>query len=433
MEELKKKALKIEQELKKNGADMAHIAVSRTQTHEFNIANGEFTLFRTMFDDSAAMTAFKNQKKGSAGINKTDDASLEKAAADCVKSAESGVADAAFAIAPKENPRDFENAAYNGDISAFFARSRELLAEIQKRHPKIKLSDTVFKHVKTDKVYRNTNGTEFSSKRGAYCVELGFSALSGGKTTSMNSAGFITDNLDTPFIEMSDVEKQLSDTEKQLELRAFSGKIADGTILLSPKCFGQFLSDIMSNFVSGSVIRDKTSIWLDKLGKQVADKRLTVRFSVDDKRIVSPQKYTADGFIAESYNLIENGILKSFCLDLFNANKTGFPRAKNTDSAVIIDCGKTPLADMVKHIKRGLLVGSFSGGAPGTNGDFSGVAKNSFYIEDGEIKYPVNEVMINGNLSDILMHIGDISSDVVLNGEDVLPYISFSGVVISGK
>lgn len=433
MEDLKKTALKIEQELKKNGADKAHIVVTRSETHEFNISNGEFSLFRTLFNDSIGMTVLKDHKKGSAAINKTDDASIKKAALDCVKSAESGVADEAYDIAPKQENQDFCNAAYNGDIPTFFARSKELLEAITVRHPKIRLSDTVFQHIKMDKFYRNTNGTEFSTKRGWYCVEVSFSALDGDKTTSMNGTGFVTESLDEPFIERSDIEKQLCDTERQLDLRAFDGKITDGTILLTPKCLSQFLGDIMGNFVSGAVIRDKTSIWLNKLGKQVADNRLTIRMTIDDPRIVCPQKYTSDGFIAESYNLIENGILKTFQLDLFNANKTGFERVKNTDSSVVIEGGEKSLESIIKGIKKGLLVGSFSGGAPGTNGDFSGVAKNSFYIEDGEIKYPVNEVMINGNLSDILMNIQDISRDVVCNGEDVLPYISFGGIVISGK
>ena len=163
MEDLKEIALKIERELKKNGADKAHIVVSRSEVHEFNVVNGEFSLFRTLFDDAAGMTVFKDNKKGSAAINKLDDEALEKAAADCIKSAESGVADDAYDIAPKQESREFSNEAYTGDISAFFARAKELLEDIKKRHPKILISDTVFKHVKGDKFYRNTNGTEFLS------------------------------------------------------------------------------------------------------------------------------------------------------------------------------------------------------------------------------------------------------------------------------
>ena len=433
MKDIKAITQKAENELRKRGVDAAHIAVASRVTHEFNIANGEFSLFRTLFDDSLALTAFKDNKKGSVGINKLDDVSIENAVADCVKSAESGVADECYGIAPKQENKTFSNRAYEGDIDTFFARSKELLETIKANYPKIKLSDTVFSHVKVDKVYRNTNGTQADTHSGYYSVSLGFSGLDGEKTTSMNEASFSTLDLDTPFIEMSDIKKQLDDTVKQLDMRAFSGKIDDGIVMLSPACVAQFLGDILSNFVSGAVIRDKTSIWLDKLNKQVADPRLTVRFSTDDPRLVAPQKYTGDGFLAESYNLIENGVLKCFCLDLFNANKTGYERAKNTDTDVIIEGGTASYEDMIKGIKKGLIVGYFAGGQPGTNGDFSGVAKNSFYVEDGKILYPVNEVMINGNLASLLMNIKDISKEVVIDGDGVLPYISVGGVVISGK
>ena len=70
--DIKAIALKAEQAVKNLGAKDAHIAVSHRVTHEFNIANGEFSLFRTMFDDSVGLTVFKDNKKGSVGINKTE-------------------------------------------------------------------------------------------------------------------------------------------------------------------------------------------------------------------------------------------------------------------------------------------------------------------------------------------------------------------------
>lgn len=129
----------------------------------------------------------------------------------------------------------------------------------------------------------------------------------------------------------------------------------------------------------------------------------------------------------------ENGVLKAFMLPLYVANKTGFAPAKNTSSAVVIEGGDTPYSDMIKHIKKGLIVGRFSGGEPGTNGDFSGVAKNSFLIEDGMIRGAVSETMINGNLAELLNSITDISKETVCDGTSVLPYIAFDHVVISGK
>lgn len=95
--------------------------------------------------------------------------------------------------------------------------------------------------------------------------------------------------------------------------------------------------------------------------------------------------------------------------------------------------GDTPYADMIKNVKRGIIVGRFSGGQPGSNGEFSGVAKNSFLVEDGEIKGAVTETMINGNLADMLKNIISISKETVEDGTSVLPYIAVDGIVIAGK
>lgn len=93
----------------------------------------------------------------------------------------------------------------------------------------------------------------------------------------------------------------------------------------------------------------------------------------------------------------------------------------------------TPYADMIKNIKKGIIVGRFSGGNPGPNGDFSGIAKNSFLIEDGEIKGAVSETMINGNLAEMLQNVVAVSKETIADGNCVLPYVAVDKIVISGK
>ena len=61
------------------------------------------------------------------------------------------------------------------------------------------------------------------------------------------------------------------------------------------------------------------------------------------------------------------------------------------------------------------------------------MAKNSFLVEDGQIKGAISETMINGNLAELLNHLVAISKETVADGNMVLPYVAFDGVVISGK
>ena len=61
------------------------------------------------------------------------------------------------------------------------------------------------------------------------------------------------------------------------------------------------------------------------------------------------------------------------------------------------------------------------------------MAKNSYYIENGKIMYPVTETMVSGNLADLFKNIEEVSSERIDYGLTILPYIHASGVTISGK
>ena len=86
---------------------------------------------------------------------------------------------------------------------------------------------------------------------------------------------------------------------------------------------------------------------------------------------------------------------------------------------------------MIKNIDKGILLCRSSGGYPSDAGDFSGVAKNSYYIENGQIKHPLIETMVSGNISDMLLNIRDISNKNINFGNKILPWIAFDGLTIS--
>lgn len=432
MADIKNISEKVKQALSDAGAQKAQYTVTEKEKHEFNVDGGQFSLFRTLFDHSLSITAYKDNKKGSAFINQFDDGSIEEAVKNCIKSSESGIADEAYDIAPKQENEIFRDGAYEPDVDLFFERTRELMRNIQERHPKILMEQMIVSHDKVHTLYQNTNGTEFEVFQGSYSVSLMFSAHEGDATTSFFGTGVSTDSLDRPFIELGSLEKDLADTEAQLTTIPMEGKF-EGTIILTPSSLGEFLGSAVSNFVTDGVILEKTSIWLDKLDKQVADSRITISVCPGDPRIVCGEKFTHDGFKSQDYDLIRNGVLKSFLLSLYVSNKSGFAPAKNSSFSVIIEGGDTPYEEMIKGVKKGLIIGRFSGGQPGINGDFSGVAKNSFLVEDGEIKGAVSETMINGNLAQLLNSLTAVSKETVADGASVLPYMAFEGVVISGK
>jgi PmbA protein len=190
---------------------------------------------------------------------------------------------------------------------------------------------------------------------------------------------------------------------------------------------------LASNYIMGSVIMNGTSQWLNRIGERVASDKVTISLKARDDRLATAEPFTADGYRSEDVTVIGKGVLNTFLLNLYAAKKTGRPVTKNTSMAMVMEAGETPLADMIASMDRGLIVGGFSGGEPGANGEFSGVAKNSFYVEHGRVVGAVTETMINGNLESIFRNVLAVSREQVCDGSSVLPYLCCDGIVISGK
>ena len=417
---------------KELGADTVKASASRSEVREFNVDGGRFSLFRTLFNQSVSITVFKGGKKGAASVNRFDDEAVETVIRDALAAADSSQPDTAWDLCHEPHSYDITDGTPTVDTDKLFTRTEELKNTIAKDYPKILIEQMIVDHTGYEAVTRTSYGAHFCRRSGSYQVSLMFSAHEGEKASSFSGAGFTTESLDTPFIELADIRKALADVEQQVDTEALDGKFV-GTMVLIPDSLGEFFGSALSSFASDISIIDGTSIWKDALGTKVADERLTIASKPRDPRIIGGAYTTGEGFMAEDYNIIENGVLKTFMLSLYAANKTGHKRAPNDSFDMVIEGGDTPYADMIKNIEKGIIVGRFSGGAPNAKGDFSGVAKNSFLVENGKITCALRETMINGNLADLFKSVIAISKETTCNGGSVLPTIAFSGVTVSGK
>ena len=169
------------------------------------------------------------------------------------------------------------------------------------------------------------------------------------------------------------------------------------------------------------------------VGFHNADPSFNMSFNPCSEDVVIPERYTEEGYPTENFDLIRDGRLVSFALSQYGANKTGGKRAGNSSSGMTVKSGDRTLEEIIGGIDRGILVMRFSGGSPAPSGEYSGVAKNSFLIENGKITGALTETMISGCVPDMLNHIRGISSDTLKDGNGSLPYIAFDGITISGK
>ena len=431
-ETLKQTAQNAVNALKEAGADKAQADVSYVVTHEFNVDGGEFSLFRTLFDKQLKMTAIKDGRKGTVAQNRYDDETVAASAKACLESAASAKPDDSWDFAPVSKNEDFTLGEVKPDLDKLFFRCKELMESVKTRFPKIMMDQMIVSHKETFSAKANSYGVLFSTHEGCYSVELMFSGHEGDKSSSFFGSGVITDSLDKPFLEAGSIEKDLGDVEKQIETTVVDGKF-EGVMVLTPGCMGSFLWSLLSDFAGEGGLLSGTSPWKDKLGSKVADERITLSVSPLDERIVCGNRITGEGFRAENYDIIKDGNLNAFAIGLYASNKLHLPRGGNDSFSLVMAPGDKTLDEIVSSIEKGILVGRFSGGQPSSNGDFSGVAKNSFLIENGKIGPALSETMISGNLADMLFRLRDVSSELVEDGMSVLPYAAFDGITVSGK
>ena len=432
IESLKKTAQDAVTALLKEGADKAQSSVSYIVTHEFNVDGGEFSLFRTLFDKQLTMTAIRDGRKGTLAQNRYDSETIAASAKECLEAAASAQPDENWDFAPVSRNEDFVLGEVTPDTGKLFARCQELMASVKERFPRIIMEQMIVDHKEIFTAQANSYGVLFSAHKGFYSVSLMFSGHEGEKASSFFGSGVMTDDLDKPFLELGSIAEDLANVEKQIETTGVSGKF-EGTMVVMPGCLGSLFYSILSDFAGEGGLLSGTSPWKDKLGEAVADERITVSLSPLDERVVCGSRTTGDGFRAENFDIIQNGRLNAFYLELYAANKLNLPRGLNDSFNLIVAPGDKTIGEIIASIDKGILVGRFSGGQPSSNGDFSGVAKNSFLIENGRIGPALSETMISGNMADMLNRLKAISSEQVIDGMTILPYMAFDGITISGK
>lgn len=432
MEKLKEIAQYALDMLKAAGADDAQSSVAEGRVEEFNVDSGEFSLIRSVFTESIAMKAIRDQKKGTIAINSLDKNEIAEAAQECVQAAISGAEDPAVCISQKEENMDFRQGALTGDKSRFFDSVIRFTEDVAREFPQIMLEQLIAEYSYGRHVLANTNGVLFSEEDGVYAVSVMYSAHDGEKTTSFNSFELETLDPGADLMSLGMARTMFRRAVAELEAKPFSGKFV-GTAVLSPLCLTDLIGVITGAFAGDFALIEGTTPWKNKLGRKVASDCFTLSVIPEDPRVICGEKITTDGYRARNYTIINKGILESYCLTEYGARRTRLPRAKSTSGCVEVLPGDKSFDDLIAGIERGILVCRFSGGEPAANGDFSGVAKNSFLIEKGRIACPLTETMISGNFADMLLHVEGISAETLCDGSGSLPYVAFGNVTVSGK
>jgi PmbA protein len=414
------------------GADKAQASVSRTELSELNVDSGKMSLYRSTADVSLALLALSGDRKGTVALNRLDGASIKAAAAEAVASARSAPPDPANDISPARPLERFAAGPREPDSAAMYERLREFVDWAARERPIAQLEQCILDFTFARRAFANSNGAAFAEDSGAYSFQAMFSSRKDGKVSSMNGSGGAHRGLELPLAEWGGAGELMRQSAEQLETSSVEGSFM-GDLVVTPDCLGDFLGMLDGIYLGDYCQITGSSPWKGRLGERVASELLTVRSAPLGPEIEVGPSYSADGFRAENCALLERGVLRNLTLSHYGSRKTGKPRCPSGGGFFAVDAGATPLADMIKDVKRGLLLARFSGGEPSENGDFSGVAKNSYLIEDGRVVRPVSETMIAGNAARLFEAVRAVSRERKEYGSFVAPWILSGGVSVSGK
>ena len=167
--------------------------------------------------------------------------------------------------------------------------------------------------------------------------------------------------------------------------------------------------------VSGGSLYRKSSFLLDSLGAQIASSLLNIEELPHLKKGVASSPFDSEGVATKSRKLVENGVLQGYVLGSYSARKLGMATTGNAGGShnLIVQSTGQNFADLLKLMGTGLLVTEVLGhGLNMVTGDYSRGAAG-FWVENGVIAYPVEEITIAGNMSDMLKQIVAVGSDVI--------------------
>ena len=212
-------------------------------------------------------------------------------------------------------------------------------------------------------------------------------------------------------------------------------------VLFDERISTSLIGHLLSAANGAAVARGAT--WLrDRLGKQVLPEALSIIEDPHRPRVGGSRPYDGEGLPTRRRAIVENGVLTDWVLDLASARQLGMQSTANAKRGmsgpprpgtwnIVLTEGEASRADLIADMGTGLLVTSMIGSTINPNtGDYSRGA-SGFWIENGEVAYPVNELTIAGNLHDMLMHLTP-ANDARAHLSSVVPSLLIEGMTLAG-
>ena len=421
---------------KKSGADHSEISITEDKGLSVTVRNGEIETLENHLDKGLSITVYKNQCKGSSSTSDFSDKAIRQAVKTAVDIAKFTAKDEYSGLA------DYEAMAWDyPDLNLYYPW--ELSAE-QATDIAIECEAAA---LKSDKRIINSEGASLSSHESftAYGNSHGFigafpssshslsCAVIGKENNAMQRDYWYTVARDNGLLENpKQVGKQAAKrTVARLSARKISTTKAP--VLFSPEVAAGLIGHFVGA-ISGSSLYRKASFLLDSMGQKIFPDWMHI---YEQPHIISglgSAPFDSEGVKTASRNVVEHGVIQSYVLDGYAARKLKMTTTGNAGGVhnLCVEPGDLDFKGMLKALDKGLLVTELMGqGINIVTGDYSRGAAG-FWVENGKIQFPVEEITIAGNLRDMYAKIVAAGNDVDLRRNTRTGSILIEQMTIAG-
>jgi len=186
---------------------------------------------------------------------------------------------------------------------------------------------------------------------------------------------------------------------------------------------------------SGGSLYRKASFLVDALGKEIFAPNITIREDPNVPKGFATGPFDDEGVATRARDVVRNGVLQGYFLSSYSARKLGMQSTGNAGGChnmLMVPTVDDDFAAMLKRMGTGLLVTELMGqGVNYITGDYSRGAAG-YWVQNGKIAYPVEEITIAGNMKDMFKGIVAAGSDLIVRGSMTSGSILIDRMTVAG-
>lgn len=413
--ELENIVLQVLEEAKKQGADQAEAAASHDIGLCVTARLGDVESLEYTNDRGLGITVYKDKKKGNASTSDFSSAALREAVTKACTFANFTEADEHAGLADADlmaqDPPDLD-----------LAHAWRLQSDDAIRYA-IECEDAARSF---DKRISNSEGATVNSSGGVRVYANSHGFLGGYPKTSHSISCVVIGEADG--VMERDYWYSAARDAADLESPAAIGRIAaqrtvqrlggrkvktgNAPVLFAPETARSFVGHAIGAIAGGAQYR-RSSFLLNAAGEQIFPEFMQIQERPHIRKGMASAPYDAEGVATSDRDIVTDGVLQGYVMSSYSARRLGLQTTGNAGGThnLLIPGNAADMAELMSMMKKGLLVHELIGsGVNAVTGDYSrGVV--GYWVENGEIAYPVHEVTIAGNLRDLYRRITAIGND----------------------